>query len=51
VVDIDLAQDSDEENEKVTKKTTRKPKDGYDHPRSFFYLPGTGPKQVLVQYL
>ncbi|KAA1111288.1 hypothetical protein PGTUg99_002028 [Puccinia graminis f. sp. tritici] len=45
-VDIDLAQDSDEENEKVTKKTTRKPKDGYDHPRSFFYLPGTGPKQA-----
>ncbi|KAA1137776.1 hypothetical protein PGTUg99_016176 [Puccinia graminis f. sp. tritici] len=46
---IDHAQDSDLENEKHTKtrkkKDPTKDKDGFDHARLFFYLPGSGPKQ------
>ncbi|POW16079.1 hypothetical protein PSTT_01625 [Puccinia striiformis] len=47
-VNIDTAQDSDEENSKVTgrkKKDPTKNKDGTDHARLYFYPQGKGPNQ------
>ncbi|EFP87350.2 uncharacterized protein PGTG_13578 [Puccinia graminis f. sp. tritici CRL 75-36-700-3] len=52
---INHAQDSDLENEKHTKtrkkKDPTKDKDGFDHARLFFYLPGSGPKQFRYFFL
>ncbi|KAH9449445.1 hypothetical protein Pst134EB_020267 [Puccinia striiformis f. sp. tritici] len=47
-VNIDTAQDSDEENSKVTgckKKDPTRDKDGTDHARLYFYPQGKGPNQ------
>ncbi|KAI9629142.1 hypothetical protein KEM48_011132 [Puccinia striiformis f. sp. tritici PST-130] len=49
-VEVDLVQDSDEENQKAaTAKAPRdktKDRDGFDHAVLYFYPPGEGPKQA-----
>ncbi|KAI9629206.1 hypothetical protein KEM48_011052 [Puccinia striiformis f. sp. tritici PST-130] len=49
-VEVDLVQDSDEENQKAaTAKAPRdktKDRDGFDHAVLYFYPPGEGPKQT-----
>ncbi|KNE86495.1 hypothetical protein PSTG_20143, partial [Puccinia striiformis f. sp. tritici PST-78] len=48
-VNVDLVQDSDEENEKAAgakpPKDKTKDRDGFDHAKLYFYPPGEGPKQ------
>ncbi|OAV85906.1 hypothetical protein PTTG_30199 [Puccinia triticina 1-1 BBBD Race 1] len=44
-ITVDTVQDSDEENTKVQEKSKKASKDGYDHPRLYFYAQGMGPKQ------
>ncbi|WAR53492.1 hypothetical protein PtB15_2B923 [Puccinia triticina] len=48
---VDTAQDSDKENKKAKKKGSRKTKDGFDHPRAYFYPQGEGPNQVKIGVL
>ncbi|POW06250.1 hypothetical protein PSHT_10438 [Puccinia striiformis] len=49
-VNVDLVQDSDEENEKAAgakpPKDKTKDRDGFDHAKLYFYPPGEGPKQA-----
>ncbi|WAR59332.1 hypothetical protein PtB15_10B674 [Puccinia triticina] len=49
-ITVDTVQDSDEENTKVQEKSKKASKDGYDHPRLYFYAQGMGPKQVRIFY-
>ncbi|POW05051.1 hypothetical protein PSHT_10964, partial [Puccinia striiformis] len=48
-VEVDLSQDSDEENKKAAAakgpKDKTKDRDGFDHARLYFHPPGEGPKQ------
>ncbi|KNE98246.1 hypothetical protein PSTG_08517 [Puccinia striiformis f. sp. tritici PST-78] len=49
-VNVDLVQDSDEENEKAAgakpPKDKTKDRHGFDHAKLYFYPPGEGPKQA-----
>ena len=51
-VHVNTTQDSDEDNQKAvdhsrkTKKNPEKDRDGFDHVRLYFHIPGKGPKQV-----
>ncbi|KAH9448855.1 hypothetical protein Pst134EA_028149 [Puccinia striiformis f. sp. tritici] len=51
-VEVDLVQDSDEENQKAaTAQAPRdktKDQDGFDHAVLYFYPPGEGPKQAIA---
>ncbi|KAA1092058.1 hypothetical protein PGTUg99_009264 [Puccinia graminis f. sp. tritici] len=54
VVQVDTIQDSDEDNAKAEaiknkERTLLLDKDGFDHPKLYFYPRGQGPKQVFIQ--